>query len=70
MIHLKSKRELQTMREAGRHVGEILLAMRELARPGVSTAEIDRATRLEISSGWGEIFFCTHFNLEFFRSNF
>ena len=49
MIHLKSKRELQTMREAGRHVGEILLAMRELARPGVSTAEIDRAARLEIS---------------------
>ncbi len=49
MIHLKSKRELQTMREAGRHVGEILLAMREFARPGVSTAEIDRAARLEIS---------------------
>ncbi len=48
MIHLKSKRELETMREAGRHVGEILLAMRELARPGVSTAEIDRAARLEI----------------------
>ena len=49
MTHLKSKRELQTMREAGRHVGEILLAMRELARHGVSTAEIDRAARLEIS---------------------
>jgi methionyl aminopeptidase len=48
MIHLKSKRELETMREAGRHVGEILLVLRQLAEPGVTTAEIDRAARQEI----------------------
>lgn len=48
MIHLKSKHELETMREAGRHVGEILLVLRELAGPGVTTAEIDRAARQEI----------------------
>lgn len=48
MIHLKSKSELDKMREAGRHVGEILLALHELARPGASTGEIDRAAREEI----------------------
>ncbi len=48
MIHLKSGQELATMREAGRHVGEILLALRELAKPGVATSEIDRHARLEI----------------------
>ncbi len=30
------------MRVAGRHVGEILLTLREHARPGMSTAEFDR----------------------------
>ena len=48
MIQLKSGRELEKMREAGRHVAEILLLLRELARPGVTTAEIDRAARQEI----------------------
>ncbi len=48
MIQLKSKAELDKMREAGRHVGEILLSLHELARPGVTTAEIDEAARQEI----------------------
>ncbi len=48
MIQLKSKAELDKMREAGRHVGEILLALHELARPGMTTAEIDQAARQEI----------------------
>ena len=29
------------MREAGRHVGEILLELREVAKPGVTTGELD-----------------------------
>ena len=48
MIQIRSNRELDKMREAGRHVGEILIELRELPMPGVTTAEIDRAARREI----------------------
>lgn len=50
MIHLKSRRELDRMRVAGRHVGEILLELCKLAVPGVKTEEIDRLAREEIRS--------------------
>ena len=50
MIQLKSKRELDKMREAGRHVGEILVRLAELAKPGVTTAEFDRAAQAEIKA--------------------
>ncbi len=48
-IQLKTSRELDKMRTAGRHVGEILLELRELARPGVTTAALGElaARRLE-----------------------
>ncbi|HTO09084.1 MAG TPA: type I methionyl aminopeptidase [Myxococcota bacterium] len=48
MIQIKSKRELDKMREAGRHVGEILVKLASLAKPGVTTGELDRAAREEI----------------------
>ena len=48
VIQLKSSRELDKMREAGRHVAEILLHLRKLAEPGVSTGEIDQEARREI----------------------
>ncbi len=48
MIHLKSPRELEKMRVAGRHVGEILLILCEMAQPGVTTGEIDQAAHREI----------------------
>ncbi len=41
MIHLKSDRELEKMRQAGQIVGEVLARMREWAQPGVTTAELD-----------------------------
>ncbi len=50
MIQVKSKRELDKMREAGRHVGEILVVLSELAKPGVTTAELDRAAQAEIKA--------------------
>lgn len=50
MIQLKSDRELAKMREAGRHVGEILLQLRDLARPGITTGELNEAAAAEISS--------------------
>lgn len=39
-ITLKTRRDLTNMREASRHVGEILLEVRERVRPGITTAEL------------------------------
>jgi methionyl aminopeptidase len=41
-IAIKTQREIELMREAARHVAEILLEVRALARPGVTTGELDR----------------------------
>ncbi len=48
MVQLKSERELEKMRVAGRHVGEILVELRDMAEAGVTTGEIDRAAMLKI----------------------
>jgi len=48
VIQIKSKREIDKMREAGRHVGEILVQLAGLVKPGVTTGELDRAARAEI----------------------
>ena len=50
MIQIKSKRELDKMREAGRHVGEILVRMASLVKPGITTVELDRVAREEIKA--------------------
>ncbi|MCC6500986.1 MAG: type I methionyl aminopeptidase [Anaerolineales bacterium] len=42
-IHLKSAAELQTMRQAGRINAEVLAAVKELLKPGVSTADLNAA---------------------------
>src|SRR5688572_936229 len=42
MIHLKSAKEIETMRGASRIVAEILLELREAVRDGITTADIDR----------------------------
>jgi methionyl aminopeptidase len=42
-IELKSPREISKMRRAGRVVAGTLALMQEMAAPGVSTAELDRA---------------------------
>ncbi|ERT60522.1 type I methionyl aminopeptidase [Megasphaera vaginalis (ex Srinivasan et al. 2021)] len=41
MIILKSKREIEYIREAGRITADALVLMRQLAKPGVTTAELD-----------------------------
>jgi len=43
MIVLKSQQEIAVMREAGRITAEVLHRGRAMARPGLTTAEIDRA---------------------------
>ena len=40
-IPIKTRREIEAMRAAGRHVAEILLELRERVRPGVTTEELD-----------------------------
>src|SRR5437868_657834 len=42
MISLKSDRELDHMRKAGRIVAQILDEMVKMAAPGISTGELDR----------------------------
>jgi len=42
MIHLKSAKEIETMRGASRIVAEILLELREIVREGATTADIDK----------------------------
>jgi len=42
MIVIKSDKEIAVMREAGRIVATLLLALQEQIRPGVTTGELDR----------------------------
>lgn len=47
-IPIKTRRELEKMREAARHVAEILVVLKAAARPGITTREIDEIARREI----------------------
>ena len=42
MIHLKSAKEIETMRAASKIVAEILLELREKVHEGATTAEVDK----------------------------
>ncbi|MHC4916097.1 MAG: type I methionyl aminopeptidase, partial [Planctomycetota bacterium] len=54
MIMLKSPREIDLLREAGLIVAETLQLMREHARPGVTTAELDAVAEEHIRSRGAE----------------
>ncbi len=47
-ITVKTRRELEWMREAARHVAEILLELREMAKPGVTTGELNSTAEASI----------------------
>ena len=49
-IPIKTRSEIDKMRIAGRHVAEILLELRELAKPGVTTQELDRYAEKAIAA--------------------
>lgn len=51
---LKSPREIQIMREAGRIVARVHAALREMVRPGVSTWELDQVA-LEVLQKYGAV---------------
>ena len=42
MVELKSKREIEKMREAGRIVAETLELLKQNVKPGIKTRELDR----------------------------
>jgi methionyl aminopeptidase len=48
-IGIKTRRELEKMREAARHVAEILVELKAFAAPGVTTGEIDALARKRIA---------------------
>ena len=41
-ITIKTRRETELMRGAARHVGEVLLELRALVKPGITTGELDQ----------------------------
>lgn len=49
-IAVKSRAELDRMREAGKHTAEILQILREAARPGVTTGELDEIASKELKN--------------------
>jgi methionyl aminopeptidase len=53
MIELKSANQLDRMRNAGRIVAETLALMRELAKPGITTLELDRTAEEYIRAQGG-----------------
>ena len=42
MIIIKNDSEIEYMRQAGKLVGETLLMLEEIIKPGITTAELDR----------------------------
>ena len=48
-IPVKTRAEIAKMREAARHVAEILLELREATRPGVTTLDLDRLAEKRIA---------------------
>lgn len=50
MLTIKSAAEIEKMRAAGRIVGDTLKLMRDMVKPGVTTAELDKAAEAFIRS--------------------
>ncbi len=57
MVEIKSPAEIALMREAGRVVARALAAARDLAEPGRTTADLDRAAAEAISEAGAEPLF-------------
>lgn len=53
MIILKSKREIEYIREAGRITANALQLMKKLAKPGITTGELDQRCEEYIRSCGG-----------------
>lgn len=60
MIELKSKREIEKLRVAGRITAEVLLCMVEAVRPGISTWDLDQVAKKEIAKRKAEAVFLNY----------
>ena len=50
MIHIKTKKQIETMRKANRIVGRTLKILKESITPGITTKELDKIAEREIRS--------------------
>jgi methionyl aminopeptidase len=53
MIHLKTEKELELMRKAGKVVADVLDSLRDVVRPGISTAELNRVAEKHVEESGG-----------------
>lgn len=53
MITLKSEREIEAMKKSGELLASIHVQLRELIKPGITTAEIDKFVQDKIEAGGG-----------------
>ena len=56
-ITLKSRREIELMRKAGVVVADVLLKLKEIAKPSVTTAELDRVASKIATDAGAELLF-------------
>ncbi len=54
MIHIKSPREIDKMRKAGRVLAEVFVELIDMIKPGVETREIDRVAEAAILARGGK----------------
>jgi len=56
-ITLRSRREIELMRKAGAVVADVLLKLKEIAEPGVTTARLDQVASLMAADAEAEVLF-------------
>ena len=56
-ITLRSQREIEVMRRAGNVVAKVLLKLREIAKPGISTADLDAVAQKMAGDAGAEALF-------------
>ena len=61
MVKLKSREEIEKMRESSRIVAESLQLLKSMARPGITTREMDAAAAAHIRARGGEPSFLGYF---------
>ena len=54
MLKIKSKKEIELMRQAGRIVGQVLEKLALLVEPGITTGQLDRQSKNLIRKNGGE----------------
>ena len=56
-ITLRSRREIELMRKAGAVVADVLLKLKEIAEPGITTAKLDSVALQMAADAGAEVLF-------------